>query len=56
MRPAADRAPNPWDEHASAYAAWVARRYPADPAAVADEPLWDGTTLRVPSCQTVSHA
>src|SRR5262249_31191866 len=39
MRPASDRARNPWDEHASAYAGWVARRYPADPSAVADEPL-----------------
>jgi 2-polyprenyl-3-methyl-5-hydroxy-6-metoxy-1,4-benzoquinol methylase len=39
MRPASDPARNPWDEHAAAYAGWVARRYPADPAAAADEPL-----------------
>jgi 2-polyprenyl-3-methyl-5-hydroxy-6-metoxy-1,4-benzoquinol methylase len=39
MQPASDPAPNPWDEQAPAYAGWVARRYPADPAAAAAEPL-----------------
>src|SRR5215211_2911676 len=34
-----DAAADSWDEHAAAYAGWVARRYPADPAAAADDPL-----------------
>jgi 2-polyprenyl-3-methyl-5-hydroxy-6-metoxy-1,4-benzoquinol methylase len=38
MHPDPDAA-NSWDEHAVAYAGWVARRYPADPAAAADDPL-----------------
>jgi 2-polyprenyl-3-methyl-5-hydroxy-6-metoxy-1,4-benzoquinol methylase len=34
-----DAAADSWDEHAAAYAGWVAQRYPADPAAAADDPL-----------------